>query len=391
MKHFSILFTLIFALLVFAQSGNAQCSVTLSTYEISLGYMGNAGTEPYGTFIAVTAPAGCNWTATTSADWMSFHASPYIAMRTISGTGNTTIKLTVQQNESDPRIGTIVINDKTITLRQMSGCHYRFQNFPETAYFTADGGNSQYTPYLGGLSGRCTITYTTTDSWIQLGATSYTVQPSAGVARTGTITYHYGNNQTLTLTVNQAASAGCDFTFHFPDGTTQPFNGGSEFISAAGGPLTYRIVGTPAGCSPSYRGSSASWLGNGGVAPNTGPARSGFLMFGGYGEYNGGFNFIVSQASGCTYSLDKYTAEVPASTFNGTYTLTAAAGCTSSPTPDADWITINLNPQLYGSGLIGYTVAANTGAARTGTITAAGQVFTINQAAGKSRKRVRFF
>ena len=58
-----------------------------------------------------------------------------------------------------------------------------------------------------------------------------------------------------------------------------------------------------------------------------------------------------------------------------------SGGCTWTATSSVTWISISGNSS--GDGNITYTVAVNTGAtARAGTITVAGQNFTINQAAG---------
>jgi hypothetical protein len=48
---------------------------------------------------------------------------------------------------------------------------------------------------------------------------------------------------------------------------------------------------------------------------------------------------------------------------------------------NASWITVTAGASGTGNGSVGYTVAANTGAARSGTMTIAGQTFTVNQAA----------
>jgi hypothetical protein len=67
---------------------------------------------------------------------------------------------------------------------------------------------------------------------------------------------------------------------------------------------------------------------------------------------------------------------------NGLFTLQANAGCVWQAVSQSDWITVNLGNNWSGSGTIGYLVAANTGAARSGTITAGGLTFTVNQASG---------
>ncbi|MDQ3011874.1 MAG: putative Ig domain-containing protein [Acidobacteriota bacterium] len=60
-------------------------------------------------------------------------------------------------------------------------------------------------------------------------------------------------------------------------------------------------------------------------------------------------------------------------------TVTAAAGCGWTAASNAPWITINSGTTGSGNGTVAYTVAANTGTLRTGTITIAGQIFIVTQ------------
>lgn len=56
--------------------------------------------------------------------------------------------------------------------------------------------------------------------------------------------------------------------------------------------------------------------------------------------------------------------------------------CTWTAITNDPWISITSEASGAGNGLVGFSVAANIGAARTGTITVAGQAFTVNQDAG---------
>ena len=56
-------------------------------------------------------------------------------------------------------------------------------------------------------------------------------------------------------------------------------------------------------------------------------------------------------------------------------------------TSNASWISITSGASGSGNGSVGFSVTANTGAARTGTLTIAGQTFTVNQARGGARVR----
>lgn len=74
-----------------------------------------------------------------------------------------------------------------------------------------------------------------------------------------------------------------------------------------------------------------------------------------------------------------------------TLAVTASTGCGWSGISDSDWITVGLVSGGAGGGSFDYSVAVNSGAARTGTIRVGGRTLTITQEASKSRKRVRFF
>ena len=62
--------------------------------------------------------------------------------------------------------------------------------------------------------------------------------------------------------------------------------------------------------------------------------------------------------------------------------VTATAGCNWSAVSNDAWIHVTSGGTGTGNGTVNYTVDANTGAARNGTITIAGQTFTVNQAVG---------
>jgi uncharacterized repeat protein (TIGR01451 family) len=93
---------------------------------------------------------------------------------------------------------------------------------------------------------------------------------------------------------------------------------------------------------------------------------------------------------GCTYSISPSSLNTNANGSSGnTFFVTTQAGCVFNATTSDSFITIDSGANSTGSGTVSFSVAANSGAARTGTIQIAGQVFTINQAAfGSSGLRV---
>lgn len=92
-----------------------------------------------------------------------------------------------------------------------------------------------------------------------------------------------------------------------------------------------------------------------------------------------GVNFTV-QGGSCTYSLGSTSQNFAAAGGNGSVNVTAPAGCAWTATSNVGWVTINSGTPGNGNGTVQFTVAANAGAARNGTMTIAGQTFTVTQA-----------
>lgn len=83
----------------------------------------------------------------------------------------------------------------------------------------------------------------------------------------------------------------------------------------------------------------------------------------------------------CTFSISPTSASYTAAGGSGTVTVTATAGCTWSALSNSSFITVTSGGFSTGNGTVGYSVAANTlTTSRTGTVTIAGQTFTVTQA-----------
>jgi hypothetical protein len=97
-----------------------------------------------------------------------------------------------------------------------------------------------------------------------------------------------------------------------------------------------------------------------------------------------GQTFTVTEAGGaCSYSLSSASASYPSSGGSSSVSVTAGSTCDWTATSNVGWISI---PEGYGegegNGTVDYSVAANTGSsALTGTVTIAGQTFTVIEAA----------
>ena len=81
----------------------------------------------------------------------------------------------------------------------------------------------------------------------------------------------------------------------------------------------------------------------------------------------------------CTFSITSNSANFSAAGGSCNVGVTASNGCTWTGSTTNSWITIN-SDSGSGTGTVSYSVAANTSATnRSGTITVAGQTFTVNQ------------
>ncbi|MBS1790829.1 MAG: putative Ig domain-containing protein [Acidobacteria bacterium] len=335
---------------------------------------------------ALTIPAGCSWMATKTDSWITLTGAT-------SGTGNGTVNYSVSANTGQQRSGVIMVAGKSHTVIQDGGCQPTFN--PTTQMIGQSAGSHSFDVNIG--SG-CNWTPTTTDSWITItsgsktgnGTVDYSVTANSGAQRIGRITV-----AGLDMAVVQDGAC----VYSLSETTKQfPVQGGtaSVSVSVAGGCPWTAMSQTPwivitSGASGSGNG-TVNYL----VATNgSGSQRSGIMKV-------AGTNFIVQQEGGCTYTVSPTTQNVPAAGGGFTTSVTTAGGCAWTASSNDSWITItssllpDRNGQLLdgrapsakntiagtGNGTVGYSVAANTGPPRTGTIFAAGEIVTVNQANG---------
>jgi hypothetical protein len=92
--------------------------------------------------------------------------------------------------------------------------------------------------------------------------------------------------------------------------------------------------------------------------------------------------FTVTQdAPACVYSISPTSASYASAGGTGNVNVTAGAGCAWTAASNDAWITITSGASGSGNGVVNYSVAANSGAARSGTMFIAGQTFTVTQSA----------
>ncbi len=239
----------------------------------------------------------------------------------------------------------------------------------------------------------CTWTATSNAAWIQLlnGST-----PASSLQGTGTQTLTFrveanGGTQprtaTITVgdktyTITQAAGTGCTLTLTPP----------SNIFTANGGSGSFAVNSN---CASWTATENLDWLqvtlggtgGNNGtvnyfVSAHTGAtqARSGIISV-------NGVPFTVTQNppnTTCAYSLSSTNVTIPAAGGTGSTFVQTSSACGWSAASNAAFLTVTAGANGSVSGLVTFAAAPNSGAARTGTLTIAGQTFTVNQEAGTS-------
>ncbi len=346
-----------------AVESQQNCTYTINPTSSSAAAAGVTGS------VSITSGSGCAWSATSNSAWITITDGA-------SGTGNGTVSYSVAANTGSARSGTMTIAGKTFTVNQVSAsCTYSIN--PTGASIAAGGGTGN----IGVTSGSgCTWTAASNDTWITItsggsgsgsGTVSYSVIANTGLVRSGTI-----SAAGKTFTVSQAN--GCSYSIN-PAGSNIGSAGGNGSVSVSGGSGCAWSASSNTGWITITGGASGSGNGtaNYSVSANTGPARNGTLTIAGQ-------TFTVNQGSGCSYSINPSIGSIAAGGGAGSFSVTSGSECAWSAASNSGWITITGGSSGNGNGTVSYSVAANTGPARNGTISIPGQVFTVSQADGCS-------
>lgn len=175
------------------------------------------------------------------------------------------------------------------------------------------------------------------------------------------------------------------FTFTTTPSCSYSLSGTSASLPAAGGGTQVSVT-TGSSCAWTAK-SNVSWVvlstaggtGNGTVvatvaANGSSAARSGTLTV-------AGKTFTINQlGAGCTFTLSPSSGSVAAGGGSGSVALTASStSCAWTAASGATWLSVTPSSGTGGRSLT-YSAAANTGAARSGTLTIAGRSFTVSQA-----------
>jgi uncharacterized protein (TIGR03437 family) len=89
----------------------------------------------------------------------------------------------------------------------------------------------------------------------------------------------------------------------------------------------------------------------------------------------------LAQQPPCTYTLSSTSQYEPSSGGSGSVTVSTQGGCAWTAVSNVCWITIASSASGTANGTVNYVVAANTGLQRSGTVSIAGQTFTVTEGA----------
>jgi uncharacterized repeat protein (TIGR01451 family) len=90
---------------------------------------------------------------------------------------------------------------------------------------------------------------------------------------------------------------------------------------------------------------------------------------------------LNTPAAGCTFSLGSSSSPFSTSGGSSSVSVSTGAACIWKATSNAPWITVSAGAVAFASNTVAYTVSPNaTNVARVGTMTIAGQTFTVSQA-----------
>jgi hypothetical protein len=196
-----------------------------------------------------------------------------------------------------------------------------------------------------------------------------------GTASTSDVVRVHNQNAVTVANFRAAATGGCTYTLSPASASVGATAGNSSFGVTAGAGCAWNAVSNAAWLAVAAgSGTTDSGSLNYTWAANSGAARSGTLTVGGQ-------TFTVSQAAGCSYSLTPTSASVAAAGGSGTTSLATTTGCAWSASSSASWLTLTSTTNGTGPATVGYTVAANAGAARSANLTVGGITFMVTQAA----------
>jgi hypothetical protein len=325
--------------------------------------------------VIITATDGCAWTATNNDSFITINSGT-------SGTGNGLISFTVAANTNGNEItGTMTIAGQTFTVVQ-TGVDCTFLLDSTSASYGATGGASNIVVTAGtncdwmAASNNSFITITAGNTGLGNGTVSYTVAANISSNElTGTITVA---GQTYTIT---EAGVTCAFLLDSTNADFDVGGGSSNILVTANGTNCAWTAVSNSGFITITAGSSGA--GNGTVSYTVATNTDTIVQTGSM-TIAGQTYTVTEPASACAFTLNFTNANLTADGASGDIPFTAnGTNCAWTAVSNDSFITITNGPSGtsgVGNGTVTVAVATNTETvARTGTLTIAGQTFTITE------------
>lgn len=337
---------------------NAPASVTASfACAFSLSCTSNNSSSSGGALTTtLTAGTGCAWSASSNASWLTITSA-------LSGTGTTSISASAAANtSSSSRAATVTVGGQTWTITQSGVTSTGVTVTPSvaTAAYAVTGTGCQPGSYTGAR----------TFSWVPGSTCSVNPVPvqTSGESRLRFVAWTDGSsaNPRIFTASSSLNAIGINYANeHRLVTSVNPGNAGAISVSpvsadgwyAAGS--TLQLTATPA-AGYAFR----SW---------TGVGSNGTLLLNSPASITGDF--------ACSYTLTTSTGSSVSSSGGPLTTgVTAGMGCAWTAIASASWITVSGGTNFNGSASVNLFVEANSqAAARSGSVTIAGQQYVISQ------------
>jgi hypothetical protein len=347
----------------------AECSYALGRTSATLSQSGGSGEIDL-----QASSALCGWTAQSDVDWIAIRGAT-------SGKGSTRLAFDVAGTSGPSRSGSISIAGHRFTVTQSAGCNYSIAPASHNAPSAGSNGSIAVNTGEG-----CSWTVDGHASWLTLSreggvgpeSISFAVAANTGGQRSTTATVA---GETFTVTQAAGSSGPAPPGPPTPPTCTYVVQPRTHSVGAGGGTIS-STVGAGASCAWSAS-SGVGWItvngaasgsGDGSVtlavAPTQGAARSGVVTIANQ-------TVTVTQAAGCTYSISPESKNMDATGGTVDVSVSTAQGCSWTASSNTSWISV----REQGNSTVQVTVLPNIGAARSGTATIAGKTFTVTQSA----------
>ncbi len=343
---------------------------------------------------SISVSSNVSWSASKTASWITITSGS-------TGSNKGTVKYSVSANTGSARSGTITISGGGITrIFTVS------QDAPIVLTISPESRNHSSSSGTGNISVSSNVSWSVkkSASWITINTGSsgssnetvnYYVSANSGSARSGTIKIS-GGGITRTFTVNQDPGISGSITVTAPSSGVQWQRGTTQTIrwTSSGSVGKVRIQ-----LQDSYgnlQGDIVSSVANSGsyswsISTN-GLIGSGYRIrisdvnnWGGIYGLSNSFSLISGGSSG-TLTISPSSRNHTSS--SGTGNISVSSNVSWSVSKSASWITINTGSSGSGDETVNYYVSANTGSARSETITITGggitRTFTVSQDGGSS-------